>query len=71
MHEHHGVDAIRGEGLVRVSLSLTVFGYHVGTLDVNLDEHDVPVDSAETLKVPIGARITKGVSRVWFKGMTS
>lgn len=53
---------------MRIRFDLSIFGYHVGVLDVNLDE---PSQITTEAVKPAASRVVKGLSRLWVKGMTS
>ncbi|UQT01797.1 hypothetical protein SEA_POKERUS_59 [Mycobacterium phage Pokerus] len=55
---------------MKVTLALTVFGCHLGTLDVEVDGGDDDT-TAPAAPVKAAAKPVKWMSRLWFKGMTA
>ncbi|AVO24813.1 hypothetical protein SEA_DEBY_60 [Mycobacterium phage Deby] len=53
---------------MKVSLALTVFGCHVGSLDVEVDGGDDDT-AAPAAPVKAATKPVKWMSRLWVKGM--
>ncbi|AOQ28914.1 hypothetical protein SEA_SOSEPH_55 [Mycobacterium phage SoSeph] len=55
---------------MKATLRLTVFGYTVGSVSLDVEGHGEPAPAATSVPALL-AKLTKGTSRVWIKGMLS
>ncbi|AXQ53076.1 hypothetical protein SEA_RANDO14_56 [Mycobacterium phage Rando14] len=56
---------------MKATVRLTVLGWTVGSLSVDLEGHDEPTTPAAPSVPSLLGKLTKGTSRVWIKGMLS
>ncbi|AON96709.1 hypothetical protein SEA_PAOLA_54 [Mycobacterium phage Paola] len=55
---------------MKATLRLTVFGYTVGSVSLDVEGHGEPAPATTSVPALLG-KLTKGTSRVWIKGMLS
>ncbi|ASM62562.1 hypothetical protein SEA_EDUGATOR_53 [Mycobacterium phage Edugator] len=55
---------------MKATVRLTVFGWTVGSVSLDVEGHEEPAPAATSVPALLG-KLTKGTSRMWIKGMLS